>query len=289
MSVVVGCDRSEAAAGALRWAHRTASELGVDLHVVQAWSYPATAGLPFGRSDLPSPGEVDRRVEEELEQWVSDALGESAVGVTCVAVRGQAATGLVEYAQNHDSELLVVARRGLGALDRLLMGSTSRRCVDLSTVPVAVVPSTVSTDGPWSGPLVVGLDGSPGSTAALEWAAGVAERTEHEIVGVHGAFLISADYRPEFSEMLLQGARESLEEWTAPLAERQVSFTTRSADGDPRLFLTEVAEEVGASVLVVGAKGKSALHRIAVGSVASYVVARAPVPVVVVPGPRNQE
>jgi nucleotide-binding universal stress UspA family protein len=57
---------------------------------------------------------------------------------------------------------------------------------------------------------------------------------------------------------------------------------TRVERGAPGAVLCELADALGADVVVVGSRGRGAIRRLVLGSVSSYVVHNAPCPVLVV-------
>jgi nucleotide-binding universal stress UspA family protein len=61
-----------------------------------------------------------------------------------------------------------------------------------------------------------------------------------------------------------------------------LSVTSEIEFGDPRHVLVHVARSHGADLIVIGSHGHSAIHRLVMGSVASYVVNHAPCDVLVV-------
>jgi nucleotide-binding universal stress UspA family protein len=66
------------------------------------------------------------------------------------------------------------------------------------------------------------------------------------------------------------------------LEDQGVEVTTHARGGDPAAVLIAVAEEVDADLIVVGARGLSALQRFLLGSVSSKLSHHAPVSVMVV-------
>src|SRR5699024_10110167 len=77
--------------------------------------------------------------------------------------------GLLEVST--DASLVVLGSRGLGSLDSLFLGSVSTRVSARAACPTVVVPvngAHRNTDGP----IVVGVDGSAHSDAALRFALG---------------------------------------------------------------------------------------------------------------------
>jgi len=56
---------------------------------------------------------------------------------------------------------------------------------------------------------------------------------------------------------------------------------TRVIEGDPGPALCRLAEDVGASALIIGSRGRGGIKRAFLGSVSDYVVRNAPCPVIV--------
>jgi nucleotide-binding universal stress UspA family protein len=139
--------------------------------------------------------------------------------------------------------------------------------------------------------IIVGLDGSSGSQAAAGWAANIARETGAEIVAVHAlprselwtlaAFQV--DPQPIVDELqeLLDGR------WTAGLRKAGITYTTRVVRGDPATELLRVAKRLEATMLVLGAKRRSAVHDLVVGGTVHKIINRSPVPVVLVPALRR--
>ncbi|KUL48412.1 MULTISPECIES: universal stress protein [Streptomyces violaceusniger group] len=131
--------------------------------------------------------------------------------------------------------------------------------------------------------VTVGLDGSPESLTAADWAAREAQRREMPLRLVHALDWHSYTYAP------LTGV-ESLTRW----AERLPSDTAarlRRDHPDLRVVHEQVAREPvtsllaaaeNAELLVLGSRGLNRVTGVLVGSVALAVVARAELPVVLV-------
>lgn len=137
--VVVGVDCSPCSEFALRWALRYAHGTGAAVEAVHVWSDPWAIGGPptmFGAGH----GGVTK-MHEDLARTVRAAMeneGIDDVPVVEEVLPGHAADVLVDEAR--DADLLVVGTRGLGRLERWLVGSVSRRCSEISSVPVVLVP-----------------------------------------------------------------------------------------------------------------------------------------------------
>ena len=92
-----------------------------------------------------SPADAQARARQQLEEGVSKILREldDHPEVTLRAVPGDARVAL--RAASDDADLLVIGSRGLGVLDRLLLGSVANALVHHPSVPTIVVPPM--TDG----------------------------------------------------------------------------------------------------------------------------------------------
>jgi nucleotide-binding universal stress UspA family protein len=130
--------------------------------------------------------------------------------------------------------------------------------------------------------IVVGVDGSEGSGDALTWAAGQAELTGATVRAV------SSWRWPNYVTRVPPGAdpqgetEQTLREMVEPVraAHPSVSVTEHVVQGPAGPSLLTHAE--GASLLVVGARGRAAFPGMLLGSVAEYCVRNGPCPVVVV-------
>jgi nucleotide-binding universal stress UspA family protein len=277
-AVVVAVDGSDASRAALRWA----SSLGGPVRAVCSWTYPSSLPLPWSRVSAHIPEEVDASVLAELEHVVAEELGEAASIETAV-LRGPAAGVLIDHAEWTGARQLVLGSRGLGGFGGLLLGSVSRHCLEYASCPVTVVPGPerAMTDPSGVSTIVVGLDGSPSSGRALDHAVEVAASAGAGIVAAHA-------FDPTFVELppeVAAGLRASVERQVQDQCGRQLALPAvkdcRLLEGDARQVLLEVATQVGADLLVVGAVGAGTLHK-ALGPVATHLGLHASVPITVV-------
>jgi nucleotide-binding universal stress UspA family protein len=143
------------------------------------------------------------------------------------------------------------------------------------------------------GPVVVGIDGSPGAEAAVRWAIedagtrGAAVRLVCAYRMAPGYYRNLAMYTdlPEDLEMVRQAARKVLETTLADAARIGPGVEVRgdTVDGSPVQVLIE--ESRAASLLVLGTRQRSALGASVLGSVSAAAAARADCPAVVLCGP----
>lgn len=138
--------------------------------------------------------------------------------------------------------------------------------------------------------VVVGIDGSPSSHAALRWAVRYAGLiggtvdavTAWDLPGAYGWSALAVD--ADFDEAV---ARQRLGQELSEVlgAEQAASVRALSARGNAVDVLLTAAEE--AEALVVGSRGRGGFARALLGSVSQHVAHHARCPVVIVrPEPR---
>lgn len=144
--VVVGIDGSPASRMALDVAIDEAWRRDATLEIVHAWSNPLishfagfTGGGPVSYLADEDPDYEGEAVMSAALEAVPEQLG---LDVRSSLVEGHPSSVLVERTRGAD--LLVVGRRGRGHLATLLLGSTSRDCVEHAECPVLVVPVAAS-------------------------------------------------------------------------------------------------------------------------------------------------
>ncbi|WP_053645338.1 MULTISPECIES: universal stress protein [unclassified Streptomyces] len=139
-----------------------------------------------------------------------------------------------------------------------------------------------------AGRIVVGVDGSEPSLKALRWAAGQAALTGDTLEAVIGweypaswATLmpgVPAEFDPE--RLAAQILDRALADALTP--EEAAAATRTVVGGNASQALVDVAK--GASLLVVGDRGRGGFRAAVLGSVSTQVAQHAPCPVVVVRG-----
>ena len=139
-----------------------------------------------------------------------------------------------------------------------------------------------------SRPIVVGVDGSPASRAALAWAVDEAARrgcAVEVITGQHRDFGMAVGVVPidmmigMLPEELRAARQQVLDEAVAGIS-TEVEVRTVVAAEEAKLALTSASEH--ASLLVVGRRGLGAVMTALLGSVSAYCVRHASCPVVVI-------
>ncbi|MBJ7450993.1 MAG: universal stress protein, partial [Blastococcus sp.] len=298
-TVVVGVDGSGVSRQVLEHALVAAARRGADVQVVT--SVPAALfHLGSAAPATPTLGDICGEVYDGLRVLLDDVRADvradvdtsavRRVAVTLVVTERPASTELVE--RSGDAVLLVVGSRGRGAMRSALLGTVALHCATHATCPVVVVhPPAVTAGRPAR--VVVGVDGSAGSLAALvaaiEEAARLGarvdavstypraeDRTDLESLLVPSVEVVRARLGDVVREQLDAALTEVGRRGGAPAPEVRVEIV----EGPPGEVLTRWSR--GAHLLVVGCRGRGALRALLLGSIALDCVIHAPCPVLVV-------
>ncbi len=129
-------------------------------------------------------------------------------------------------------------------------------------------------------------DGSEHAFHALELALAIARQNNSEL---HMVSVEEIDYMPELIEDVKQETGTAARRFHAVLQraralaeEQQVKLQTHVLAGHPVRDVVELATELKVELLVIGARGHSALYERMIGSRADRIVQLAPCPVLVV-------
>jgi nucleotide-binding universal stress UspA family protein len=142
--------------------------------------------------------------------------------------------------------------------------------------------------------ILLATDGSEEAQLASTTAADLAEKTNSELhvltVGPDYPLYELPEHPAEFEDVLRENRREAkevLEQQAKRIEESGVSVKeTHLREGRADEEIVEVAEEIGAGLIVMGSRGYGRLRRALLGSVSDAVVRYAHCPVTIVRGKR---
>ena len=285
--VIVGVDGTEGSVEALRWAANEAARRTWPLHVLTCAELPVAveAGM-VGAGGLTGAAMDSIVTEQEAVNQRAVTLARS-FGLD-LDVDGETVLGAPGYALvsgAHEDDLIVVGATSHPGRLTDLLGSVATVVVHRAKGPVVVVHGGDRRDY-GIGRIVVGVDGSPGSDAALEWAAEEAARCGAELVLVHGWTYpyvgVRAGAREPRDDMRLDAMR-TLEASAQLASDAAPDVRTQSiiSEESPAKAIIDAARD--ADLAVVGTRGHGGFAALLLGSVSRTVLQHASVPVVVVP------
>ncbi|MFD4469627.1 universal stress protein [Rhodococcus sp. NPDC058505] len=280
--IVVGVDGSDTADAALQWAARTAAAHTAPLHLVAALPTPVVYGGALVAS----------------QQFYDDLDAEANRTLTAAAARAREIAPGVEVGtalhhgppipalldRSESARMLVVGSRGLGAVRGALVGSVSTALATHSRCPVVVIPTADPTP---TGPVVVGVDGSPNSAPAIGAAFLEASLRTVPLVAVHAWSDVDFDTLPSAVEDLpWEGLIENEE---ATLAECLAGWRERFPDVEVQRIVVRdravdqlLTQSRSAQLVVVGSHGRGGFRGMLLGSTSRALLHRVERPVMIV-------
>lgn len=138
-TILLATDGSPSAARATETAIELARASGTPLHVVAAWSIPASA---FGYAPLvivPEVGEAERQKAEEAVAAAVEQAQAAGVEASSSVREGEPVEEICAAAREQHASLVVVGAHGWGAIRRLVFGSVSTGVLHHAPCPVLVV------------------------------------------------------------------------------------------------------------------------------------------------------
>jgi nucleotide-binding universal stress UspA family protein len=297
--LVCATDFSPRAEAALAWACAIARREGshVDLVHVAPLAEADRKLLVF--DTVLFDAEKNRVATERLRDAARAAAHQFDVSVRPQLLRGEPHEEIIRHARRDDARMIVLGTSGVGALERLVLGSIADRTVRSADRPVVLVPQATSAER-WSArtpdraPRIVAALGERDDVGTLRFVGSLRRGAPADVTFVHLYWPIG-----EYERLGLQGSRElfgpdpdvvkslepALRAKVAALAgQGEVTLDVRPAWGEPASNLLVAVEEREADLLVVGAHERQGLSRLVNGSIAGRLTRHSRyVPIVVVP------
>lgn len=276
-AVVVGYDGSEHAQRALDWAVEEA-------RLRNATLAPAAMVVPLVSYGIPElPDDMGLEAAAHLLAGASQRVRERAPDLRVRPIRmvTTPAHGLMQLAE--DAQLMVLGSRGRGGVASMILGSVSLRVAQRAACPTVVVPPGATTGEHHR--IVVGIDGSAQSQAALSFAVSEAALRGAGVLAVHSVAdaYLGSGFFPPASELVRAreeaGTRflhDDLGPWRAKHPEIDITAALTHEPAETAL----AAHAADADMLVVGARGRNAVTGLFLGSVSHAALHAATVPVV---------
>ena len=284
--VVVGVDGSPESQAAVDFAAWEAHRRRLPLRLVHGYQPPIMYGLSVTVVyDAAAPL---RYARELVRAEANRVLGRyrDLKGSPVLAVEDP---GTLLVAQSRDAALVVVGSRGLGSFHSLLLGSVSARVAAHAKVPVIVVRPPARDTGRAHAGVVVGVDGSPGSAAAVEFAFEEASARGTGLTAVYAWVVPPTGNLGPITEHHYDPV-EAQDEADRVLAEATAGWSEKYSEVElvrhavhslnPLRTLIEASGD--AELVVVGSRGRNGFANLLLGSVSDGLVRHARVPVAVV-------
>lgn len=303
MRILIGYDGSECAEAALDDLQRSGLPSKAEAQIVsvaEVWLPPPPPSsyeiveeamavkVPADLKRVYSKGSTAVKEAKALAESARDRVKNNFPDwtVSADASCGSPAWELIFKADSWKPDLIVVGSHGRTALGRFVLGSVSQRVLTEARCSVRISRGRVEEP---ASPvrIIIGVDGSPGSEAAVR---SVAERlwppdSEVRLVVCDDPLIPAyvGDLIPPLAKTIEEDNKEELA-WAGTIGARSVALlkgthlkiTEALRQGDPKRDLPRAAEEWGADCIFVGSTGFSnRFERFVLGSVSAAVAARA--------------
>lgn len=274
--VVVGVQGTLSSDRAVRWAGEHAAARGAELVLVHAVGRPRPGfGAVWDEAMGAGVREMLEREAERVCEQVPDLKARTEIDLETPARCLTSRSGT--------AEMVVVGTRRLSAMQRVFSGSLAYQVVAGSQCPVAVVPPLSRLAGDR---VVVGSDGSPEGAAAVQAAAGEAQRLGAVLEVVHAwqepTAVWAVRVPPDLGSATRAREQRVLDASTAGLEQDYPGLEVRRHLVEMHAAAALLAEADSARLLVVGSRGLHGVARMLLGSTSHAVVLHAPCPVLVV-------
>lgn len=282
--ILVAVDESPESDTAVSWAAREAAIRNTSVRLLHV-AAPILVTWPISTAESAVAEWQDdssRQILDHAEKiFHTDAAVADAVGVRTESVAAPIVPALIEATKT--ALMVVVGNRGTGSRERLALGSVTAGLLHHAHCPVVVVHTRDAADS--TGPVVLGIDGSPASEDATRLAFEEASLRGADLVAIHAWSDITVFPAIEMDWHLYQEeAKEILAERLAGWQEQypDVHVERRLPCDRPAQWLADESEH--AQLVVVGSRGRGGFAGLLLGSVSSAVARTSDAPVIVVRG-----
>jgi nucleotide-binding universal stress UspA family protein len=207
-------------------------------------------------------------------------------------VHGSPVPAIVAHMKKHGCDLVVMGTHARTGVDRLFLGSTTEGVLRSSTVPVLTVRTTDAVVAHPFATVVLGIDDSDASDAAVALAKTFMQSFKTRLVACHAidttvlyenAAAYPYDLQDVLEEMRAEGAAIIARSLTRASIDAH-DVTVVVVEGSPARVLLQAVQDQHATDVIVGSHGRRGLRRFFLGSAAEQVVRSCDVPVLVVRG-----
>ena len=282
--ILVAIDGSVESDAAVRWAaheaamrHAPITLMHVVLPVVTSWPVPSLQA-EFNEWQEDNA----RQVIEDAEKTLRADVGAAAVSDLHSQIEHAYVVPALVSASK-DAEMVVVGSRGLGAVGRAVLGSTSGGLLRHAHCPVAVIHADEAQAADRTSPVLLGIDGTPASEAATALAFEEASRRKVDLVALHawsdvGVFPVVGMNWQEYEDEGHEVLGERLAGWQEQYPD--VHVRRRIVCDRPARWLIDESQQ--AQLVIVGSHGRGGFPGMLLGSVSTAVAEAAKAPVIVV-------
>lgn len=281
-TVNVGYSGSETSAEAVTWAATEAAARGAALRIVTCVQMPVVSGEAALGWNSGAAYEAIRDASVSTSEAMAAKVKAThpTLAVTAEVIPGPAASALLT--DTAVTDLIVVGASSHQGAAAFWLGTTPRQLVHNGRCPVAVIRGAATRGAPDR--IVVGIDGSESSDAAVVWGADEADRHKVNLHLVHGWSYAYApvDANATQARDLTEVDADCTLNRSIELARERCGATVTGQLVETSAVTALLEAVRDGDLLVLGSHGRGGLRARLLGSTVNSVLDAAAVPVVVV-------
>jgi nucleotide-binding universal stress UspA family protein len=285
--ILVPLDGSNAAEIILPYVEEIGAELGSEINLASVSETGATDVNHLYRSYL-------EQIKEEIQRKVED-YGKKQARVFWKILLGKPADEIMNYANEINVDLIVMASRGSSGQGPWLLGNIAAKVLRASAKPVLLIRATASDmalqEKRLMRRILVPLDGSKVGEAAIPYAEMLAKASGaqlHFLQVLHPVATVGPDQtsvpyvEPVIDESRKASAIAYLDGVAEPIKKSGLSTSRAIALGSPADKIVDYAEANAIDTIAMSTHGRTGVGRWVFGSITDKVLHVGDTPVLVV-------
>ena len=285
--ILVPLDGSRLAEQALSCAMTLGRGLPAELVLFRAVSIPSDVQEALDKAGL-KPDPLVEKLKTEASEYLeamSHLLSKTGLSFSHVVQRGFAADAILDYVEQMDIQLIVMASHGYTGIKRWRHGSVAERVLQKTSVAVLLVRAKegISKGLPEAGPcrrILVPLDGSKVAEQVLPAVTPIAralrcEMTLFQVPIIYASGSLIGDWYMPWQgsfETADQDSRDYLERLASDLREQGIEASAATWVGGVAESIIDYAEINDVDLIAMCTHGRTGIARWTLGSVADRVL-----------------
>lgn len=231
-----------------------------------------------------------KKTEEDYASKLAETADElTTQGFKCRGeiLKGEPYKEIVRFSRDEKASLIILGKRGLGLIDRMLVGSTTLKVLRESSIPVLAVRERNEKSQPNIRNILVPINIDEKVDSAVDFAIDLAERVDANVSVMYVFKLSIYDYSDSgihsgVMELLLEDSAQELEKRIDEIklrrgihkkgVEKLEIDTAITQKLNPAVAIVEYASSKSSDLIVINTHGRKGVKRIILGSVAEKVV-----------------
>lgn len=242
-----------------------------------------------------------RHPESKLNKWMEDVRKEYKAKLSRIeneltthginfrgrVLKGEPNKKIVELAHREKADLIVVGKRGLGLIDRMLIGSTALKILKESKIPVLAVKKKDMERAVNISNILVPLDIHEKSDSALNYAIDLAQGLKANVSVMYAFSLYAYEYEMPYSFLddLIKLCSNELTKIVDDIKLKRavnIEINSEVIHGiSPAISIVDYASSKNFDLIVINTHGRKGIRRFMLGSVTEKVVQNSPCSVLV--------